>query len=180
MTDWRLTMIVVTAATMLVASTACKRQASEPYRGSRGEDRPWAAPILSIDEALAQNNVNAAEGAWHSAYLAALGSSRWESMMEIGDAALRIGEVAGVRKAMEPKARQAYLAALFRARNQRALDGLLRTAEAFAALGDHEVANQALRLAERLAAQARDTEAHHRVRALQKRLMTQVRSGGEF
>ncbi len=77
----------------------------------------------------------------------------------MGDAYLRIAGTAEGRKTAEAKARRIYLAALFRARQQRSVQGMLRTAEAFAALGDREVTEQCLILAERLAEEARDAEA---------------------
>ncbi len=86
-------------------------------------------------------------------------------MVEVGDATLRVGEVSGYRKVSEAKARRLYLQAFIRARQQGSIDGLLRTAQAFSALGDREVADQGIRLAERLAAQSRDRRASDRVRA---------------
>jgi len=64
------------------------------------------------------------------------------------------------------------LEALFRARSQGSLDGVLRAGEAFAALGDHEVASQAIRIAEGLAAEGNDPYAFSRVRSLSERLST--------
>lgn len=133
-------------------------------------DAPWTAHIRKADQALAERNVSAAELAWHEAFIAALRSRHWRGLVEVGDAYLRIGEVAGARKASEAKARQLYLAALFRARQQGSVEGVLRTAEAFAALGDREVVDQCLRIAEGLAAQARDAQARALVRAFAERL----------
>jgi hypothetical protein len=48
------------------------------------------------------------------------------------------------------------MSALCRARRDGSFDGVLRVAEAFAALGDHEVVDQCLRIAERLARDDRD------------------------
>jgi hypothetical protein len=117
---------------------------------------PWTAPLRLVDEALARQSGPAARQAWHDAYRAALGSPRWDGMLAAGDAALRVGELTGRRAAAEATARQAYLTAFFRARQQGALDGVLRTAEAFSALGDHEVAERCLRAAQALAAQRGD------------------------
>lgn len=133
--------------------------------------RPWRAHIRTVDEALARRDVSAAVRAWHSASVAVQTSRSWEGWLEAGDAYLRIGEVSGFRKASEPKARQFYLEAFFRARAQRALDGVLRAAEAFAALGDREVAEQCLRTAERFAAEApRPSEAWRLVDASRRRV----------
>lgn len=127
---------------------------------------PWASHLREMDEALAHRNVEAAEGAWHDAYTAALASRLWQGMVEVGDASLRIGAVRGFRKASEATARQSYLAALSRARLLGSLEGVLRTAQALAALRDRDVVEQCLRIAEHLAREMRTAQAKNRVRAL--------------
>lgn len=129
----------------------------------------WPGHLRRVEEALAQKKVSAAVSAWHDAYVAALGSRGWEGLVEVADAYLRLGEVSGSRNASEAKVRQLYLTAFFRAREQGSLEGVLRTAEAFAALGDREVAEQALSVAQRLAAQTQDEQARERVRAVTER-----------
>lgn len=151
----------------------------EPERtapvGREAGGAPWTAHLERVEAALAQRNVSAAELAWQAAYGEALRSRRWEGMLEVGEASLRIGEVAGTRKLAEAKARQAYLTALFRARQQESLDGVLRTAEAFAALGDREVAEQGVYVAQRLAAaRAQDAQARERVRVVAERLSARL------
>jgi len=138
--------------------------------GREAREAPWTAHVRKADQALAERNVGAAELAWHEAFVAALRSRHWKGLLEVGDVYLRIGELARARKASEAKARQLYLAALFRARQQGSVEGVLRTAEAFAALGDREVVDQCLRIAEGLAAQARDAQARALVRAFAERL----------
>ncbi len=133
-------------------------------------DAPWMKHIQMLDEALATKNISAAERSLQEGYLAALASRRWEGMVEVGDAALRVGEASGYRKTAEAKARQFYLHAFFRARQQGSIDGLLRAAAAFSALGDREVADEGIRLAERLAEQARDIGARARVRAFREQV----------
>jgi len=123
-----------------------------------------------MNTALASPNVTAAEEAWHEAHRAALGSrQRWDGLIEVGEAYLRIGELANERQAAQPTARRLYLTALFRARQQSSLDGVLRTAEAFAALGDREVVIQCLRVADQVAERARDPQARARVEAFRGR-----------
>ena len=141
---------------------------------------PWTAHLRRVDDALGQQNLRAADLAWRDAYVAALVSRRWDGLVEVGDAYLRIGEVAIGRKA-EVRARSIYLDALFRARQQGSLDGALRVAEAFAVLGDHEVALQGARIAEGLAAKARDPQGRGRARAARERMVTlrAVKSQGE-
>jgi hypothetical protein len=84
----------------------------------------------------------------------------------VGDAALRIATIPRLSWAFEAKARQVYLATLFRARDQSSIDRVLRTAEAFAALGDRAVVEQCLRVADDLAARARNPESRERVQVV--------------
>lgn len=138
-------------------------------------DAPWTGSIRQADAALAQKRVGEAEQAWLSAFAAALKSGRWEGMVETGDMYLRLGGLAGMPSApVAAKAQQIYFAALFRARRQGSVDGVLRTAEAFAALGDRGRAEHALRIAEALVADGRDAGALSRVHAFHERLGTHV------
>ena len=72
-------------------------------------------------------------------------------MLAVGDAFLRIGAEAGTVSGSRANARQAYLNALIRAHRDGSIEGLRRTAAAFATLGDHAVAAQCLRVADELA-----------------------------
>jgi hypothetical protein len=72
-------------------------------------------------------------------------------MIAVGDAFLRIGAETGTPNGSRPTARQAYLNALIRAHRDQSSAGMRRTAAAFAALGDHAVAAQCLRVADELA-----------------------------
>ncbi len=123
-----------------------------------------------VNEALTRKDIPAAQRAWREAYVAALKNQRWEGLVEAGDLYLRIGDAAGDRKAALPQARQAYLRAMVRARADGAVDGVLRVAEAFDKLGDREVAERSLRIAERMAAQTHDAESSGRVSAFRERL----------
>jgi hypothetical protein len=133
-------------------------------------EETWAAHVRGSDAALARRDPEAAEREWHQAYIAAMGSWRWDGPIEVGDAYLRIGEVSGLRPAAAARARNLYLIALFRARQQSSVEGLLRAADGFARVGDRDVAEQCLRLAERLASAHGDPGAAARVRALAARL----------
>jgi hypothetical protein len=137
--------LVGTLGGVLLLGTAMASFA--PRRPDDPSSRAWTAPLQRMDEALAAGDIRLAERAWHEAYGQALGSRRWEGMVEAGDAALRIRAVAKAQRLAAPTARQAYLTALVRARSQGSVDGVLRTAEAFARLGDGEVVEQALRVA---------------------------------
>ena len=135
-----------------------------PRRPDDPRSRAWTAPLQRMDEALAAGDIRLAERAWHDAYGQALGGRHWEGMVEAGDATLRIRAVAKAQRLAAPTARQAYLTALVRARGQGSVDGVLRTAEAFARLGDGEVVEQALRVARDLGGVHPEVEA--RVRGL--------------
>ena len=110
----------------------------------------WTQHVALVDEALARGDLSHATHEWREAYGAALRSRRWDALAEVGDRALRIAEVAGGSTHFRAEARQAYLNALFRARAQRAVEGMHRAAEAFARLGDSEMAQGARRMAENL------------------------------
>jgi hypothetical protein len=129
-----------------------------------------------MDEALSRKDVGAAELAWHDAYVQALGSRRWEGMVEVGDAYLHIGQAARGSLPAEAKARRLYLAGLFRARNQDSLEGVLGATEAFARLGDHETVAQGLRMAEVMAQDRRDNRVRERVRAFTMRVSAASRT----
>ena len=158
--------LILTVMAILVAAPA----AASHINPLVAPTAPWASHLREMDDALAQKNVEAAERAWHDAYLAALGSRFWQGMVEVGDASLRIGAVRGFRKISEATARQSYLAALSRARQLGSLEGVLRTAQALAALGDRDVAQQCLRIAEKLARETRPAQALNRVRAARAQL----------
>lgn len=121
---------------------------------------PWAEYLKSMDDALASGDTRAADWLLRQAHWAALGSRRWEGMLQVGDAALRTGNVTA--------ARTAYLTAAFRARRLGSFEGTLGAAEAFAALGDREAAKQWLGVAEELAQPSESALA--RVRAVAESL----------
>jgi hypothetical protein len=122
--------------------------------------RAWTPLLTRADEALVRGNEAAARTWWREAHAAAMRSGQWEGMLDVGDSARRFRDG-------RPLARQAYLTALFRARHQRSLEGVLGAAAAFGEIGDHEVLTQALRIAEREA--GRDPRAQARVRAMADR-----------
>jgi hypothetical protein len=91
-------------------------------------------------------------------------------MANAGDAYRRIAQVSSARRHAMGKAREAYLAGFFRARQQQSLPGVFRIAEAFAALGDREVANTCVRVAETIATQVADPQGREQARASVERL----------
>ncbi len=128
---------------------------------------PWSIHIQRVEESLAEHDVTAATRAWRDAYRAAVKSLSWEGLVEVGDAYVRIGEIAGDQKA-KGKACQIYLTALSRARREDSFDGVLKVAEAFAGLGDRLLVRQALEIANLMAAQ--DPEAEADLEALRQRV----------
>lgn len=137
---------------------------------SPSDDTPWVAHLDRMNEALAHGDVSGAVRAHHATYLAALASGRWEGMAAVGDASMQLAKLAGSRRAMEAEARRAYLAALFRARRQRSVDGMLHVAESFAALGDRDAARQALVMAAAMATATQRPDLTERIRALREHL----------
>jgi hypothetical protein len=129
-------------------------------------EAPWRGHLRAMDRALDRRDAGAAEQAWHEAYLTALGSWPWDGMVDVADAYVRLIQASTSGGAAIAKARHLYVAAFFRARQQRSVDGVLRAAEGFARVGDRAAARQALRLAERLAAELGDPRAPDRIRAL--------------
>jgi hypothetical protein len=127
---------------------------------------PWTAHLQAMDTAIAVNNASAAVLSWRHAYAAALDQPGWRGLVDVAGAALRIGTIPGFKKAAESRARESYWTALFRARRQGSLNGVLDTAEAFGALGDRVMVEQCIRIAERLAVLTGDAQAADRVRAL--------------
>jgi hypothetical protein len=135
-------------------------------------DRPrtWSMYVEVMDHALAQRDLSAAERAWREAYGAAVRTRAWRPLVEVGDAAVRIGAVDGTRGPYVSRARELYLAALTRARADRSIDGVVRVAEAFSALGDHSIVERCLVIAEGLGASA-DSETIARLRELGHRAL---------
>ena len=128
-----------------------------------------ALDLQRMDDALARGDLAGAELRWRDAHAAALKSSHWEGMVAVGDGYRRLGERANFRKTSDAKARETYLAALFRARSAGSVEGVLRAAERFADLGDHAVVEQCLGVARSVAARSRDPRAEERVRSFTER-----------
>jgi len=149
----------------LVSSAVRAPHAAGPTLSSQ-RAAPWAGHLATMDAALHAGDVVTATRAWHDAYGAALGSRRWEGFADLAEAALRMGRASGSPTAGVPRARDLYLCALFRARDAGSLDGVLRVADAFEALGDREVTRHAAKMAERLAGRNASPELRQRLAAL--------------
>jgi hypothetical protein len=113
-----------------------------------GSAAPWSGHLQNLDQALGRCDFDGARRAWENAHLAAVESMSWEGLIATGHACLRIGSAQGARSTAEATARRAYFAALYRACRENSFDGILRAAEAFDDLGDREVVEECLGLAE--------------------------------
>jgi hypothetical protein len=116
-----------------------------------------ASQLEAVDGALRLGDIVGAERAWRAAFVVAVRNRSWRVLADLGDAALRIGDAAGQRSSYVPRAREAYLAALVRARADRSREGVTRMCHAFRVLGDHELAQQCAIIAEQLPAREVDT-----------------------
>jgi hypothetical protein len=167
-------LLLAVVVAMLLAELA---RAGGQGRSPAPDARPWARAVQLVDERLQQGDVAGAVRAWYEASVAALASRDWEGMLETGDAYLRIGDASGIGPAARPKARQQYLSALYRARAAGSVEGVLRAAQAFQALGDHDVVQGCIRIAEDVVAQRGDVEEQGRVRAFAERATAAPRRG---
>lgn len=111
---------------------------------------PWVYRLTLVDHALAAGTMSQAFYEWHEAHGEAFRSGRWEALLAVGDAAARIDAATGSAVDFRADARRVYLAALVRARAEYSAAGVRRIAEAFARLGDHELAERAYRVAQDL------------------------------
>jgi hypothetical protein len=139
-------------------------------RPSESHAAPWDQYIQAMDDALARDDFYAADLARQTAYLLALGSRRWDAMAAVGDAYVRFVDSRGASPTLRPEARPIYRSALLRAREQGSIEGVLRVSEAFAALGDKEVAREGLAMAVAMAAVSHGSYDAARVEALTERL----------
>jgi hypothetical protein len=163
--------IVTILCLVTVALSTRHAPGSTSPRSAGAPADAWAAYVTSVDQALEARDLGLANRRWRDAYGAALRSQQWEAMLAAGAAAVRIGRAAGTMSGYDAEARQCFLTALFRARAQRSLDGVLLAAEAFGQLGDVAVASGALRMADGLALATRDvSRGTDRVAALRERL----------
>jgi hypothetical protein len=137
---------------------------------ANGWGEAWRVHLAAMDEALDRQDLSAAERAWREAHLAAQGSWHWSGLIEVADGCLRLARASSTGCRLVPEARSLYLTALFRARQQRSVEGLLRAAEGFNRLEDHEATSQALRLAEDLAPANGDARDRALVRGFSERL----------
>jgi len=166
--------LVLGAALLLAVLEVTAERGGEP---SPKQDTSWLSSLGDMDQAIARGDLMAAAAARREAYRAAIAGRTWEGFLAAGDAVLRLGDAAQSRGAAEPDARRLYLAALFRARSQNSLDGVLQATEAFARLGDREVVAQGLSMAVDLAGP--DPAAQAQVRGVADRSSREAMAAGE-
>jgi hypothetical protein len=152
-TSW--TLITVTGVCVGLLSGVLGTSAVAPPRSvqstaSATVAAPWTLHIAAVDAALRKGDVSAASAAATDAYRAAQASRRWDGLVEAADAYLRLADAAGAPRAGVPRARELYLAALFRARDAGSVEGVIRVAQSFDRLGDREAAAHAMRVAQRM------------------------------
>lgn len=131
---------------------------------------PWAGSPRAAERMPVERESRDLDGGrrpWQASPVAAVESLSWEDLLAIGVARLRVGSGVGARPSGELAARRVYFAALYRACREESLEGILRAAEAFADLGDGEVVEECLGLAE---LKVDSEEARRRTSALVQRL----------
>jgi hypothetical protein len=127
--------------------------ASEP---GRVREATWREAIERAEAALAGGNPREARRHWEGAYRVAVHARTPEGLLAVGRAYLSIGEATRGRQSAVSEARRIFLIALFQARERGDADGVALAGEAFAALGDREVADRAFDVAIALATRNRD------------------------
>ncbi len=165
-----------TRALVIVGVAVAGLAAVSSIAGARGRsadarDPERRAALAAMDEALGRRDLVTATQAWRQARELALRSRDWRGPIEAADAELRLAGAADRVREARPTARELFLVALFRARAEHSVDGVLRSAEGFARLGDHDAAALALRIADNTAAKYGDGEDRARVRLASERLM---------
>ena len=166
--SWRLHLVLAALIALMVPAVAVT-DAFAGHAIAAESQVDWRTHLAKVDDAVGKSDVPGAVLSWRDAYAAALRSRHWEGLVAVGDVYRRLGDLGGFKQAAAVKARTIYLAALFRARQEASLDGVLRAAEAFAELGDAPVVEQCLRLARPLAAETRDARADRRLRVFAER-----------
>jgi len=130
----------------------------------------WREPLARAERALAGGDAREAERAWEESHRAAIRSGSARALIDVAVAHLGIGEAARGRQKAVERARRTLLLALFQARERRDHDSVAAAAEAFAILGDRDIADRAFAVALALAEQKRDALARERIAAMRLRV----------
>jgi tetratricopeptide (TPR) repeat protein len=133
-------------------------------RALTGED------LARAEAALALGDHRESQTAWEEAFRLAMASRAAEGLLAVGYAYVRMGQASNDRGKALPRARQLFLSALLQAEGRRDANGVTAAAEAFASIGDHEVADRACDIALPLAVKNNDGNARERVMALRSKL----------
>jgi len=170
--NWRfLTVAVAAGAAVIVWALPHAHRAAGPRAQLPASDSQTpsasspAERITAIDAAAQRGDLATAGALWHDAYRSLRRTRDWRGMAALGDAALGIAGASGARQPWEADAGQAYLGALYRARAEASLDGVLRASAALATLGDRNLSAEGLRIAELIALRTGTAEARDRVLA---------------
>ena len=161
---------VVVLAVVIAGLATLETVAGARVRSADARDPERLAALTAMDDALARHDFAAAAQAWREARQLALRSRGWRAPVQAAEAELRLAAATDRVRESKPTARELLLVALFRARAERATDGALHVAEAFARLGDRDAAQLALRLAETVATRNGDSAGHARVRVVGERI----------
>ena len=113
--------------------------------------REWRQRLDRIGEAVTLGDTRTAMAVWREGYAAAMQKGQWRDLIDIGDAALRIGDIADFAETAPGAARRSYLTALHRAQSQGSVDGILQVAAGFAGLGDAAALQNCVDIARRIA-----------------------------
>jgi hypothetical protein len=144
----------------IVASVAFS---DNPYEPRAGAPAMWALHLERMEEALARQDARGAIRPWNEAYSAALKSQGWEGMAAVGQAYFRLVERVGddmgtaALTARPIVVRGIFESVLTRAHQQRSVEGVLRAAEGFTAIGDAAMAERCRQTAKRLGATTSDS-----------------------
>jgi hypothetical protein len=122
--------------------------------GRAGTEELRRLVLARAQDTYAAGDSGRAWAAWREAYATAKARRDWHGLIDVGDAA--VGMKGMVR------ARQSYAASLTVAREQRSVDGVLRSGEAFAGLGERRGMLHAIRIAQHLAGDDPSARAHVR------------------
>ena len=168
---WLGLIVAMATAAAIVPAPRTSPTAVAPLAVAEADPRPaWQIALDTMDRSLAAGDISGAEMAWRNAYGLAIRSRQWEAFFAAGDGSLRISDHVLVKGPYRARAGEAWRAALFLARAQHSVDGVLRVAEGFARLGDAEALTQALRIADGLARADATGEAQRHVLEVRRRL----------
>jgi hypothetical protein len=162
---WRVTVFAILASALLWAGVLQRGGGENDCCDVRAEELypAWVAGLRALDEAVGTGDFGAASRVWPAAWATAFASRRWDVLLATGDAALRMSALENSPVSARANARRAYRAALFRARAQASVEGVLRACEAMKVLGDRDMAEAAVHMARKLASDTNDAELRGRV-----------------